>query len=251
MIPLRDRNPRHGPPLVTWALVALNVGVFLYQLSLGQTRAGFEFVYKHGFVPEMYFAAPIAEAPTLLSSAFLHGGALHLASNMIFLLVFGDNVEERFGKIPFVLFYLLGAAAATLLHGLVNASSDMPMVGASGAISAVLGAYILLYPHQQVQSFIAPLFVPWLLLRALFRVPPFYAPWLPAWLFIGYWALVQFLEAGSGLVGATAAGEAQQVAWFAHVGGFLFGVAAVLLLRQRGPRGAEQMQGPPRGKALQ
>lgn len=249
MIPLRDHNPRHGPALVTWALVAGNVIVFLYQLSLGRTDAGLEFIYRYAFVPEQFFAAPLAEAPTLLSSAFLHGGAVHLISNMIFLLVFGDNVEDRFGMFGYLVFYLAGAAAATFLHGLFNASSSIPLVGASGAISAVLGAYIVLFPHQQVQSFIPPLIVPWLLLRGLLRVRPFYAPWLPAWLFIGYWALVQFLEAGSG-VGATGAGNGDQVAWFAHVGGFLFGVMAVVLLGRSGPRGAEIVQGPQRERTL-
>ncbi len=249
MIPLRDRNPRHGPALVTWALVAVNVIVFLYQLTLGQTRAGLEFIYRYAFVPEQFFATPLAEAPSLVTSAFLHGGAVHLISNMIFLLVFGDNVEDKFGKVVYLLFYLGGAAAATFLHGVLNAASIDPLVGASGAISAVLGAYIVLFPHQQVQSFIAPLYVPWLLLNMLARVRPFYAPWLPAWLFIGYWALVQFLEAGSGIF-ATGPGSSDQVAWFAHVGGFVFGVLAVLLFRRSGPRDADKAQGPPRERAL-
>lgn len=249
MIPLRDRNPRHAPALVTWALLAVNVIVFLYQLSLGRTQAGLEFIYRYAFVPEQFFAAPLAEAPTLVSSAFLHGGAAHLISNMIFLAVFGDNVEDRLGKVRYLLFYLAGAAAATFLHGLLHASSPSPLVGASGAISALLGAYIVIFPHQQVQSFIPPLVLPWLLLRGFMPVRPFYAPWLPAWVFIGYWALVQFIEAGGGL-GATGPGNPDQVAWFAHVGGFIFGVVAVLLFRRSRGSGAQSVEGPLRERAL-
>ncbi len=228
MIPLRDRNPRHGPAYVTWLLVALNVVVFLYQLSLAETRAGWEFVLDHAFVPALFFAAPFEHLPTLVTSAFMHGGLGHLVSNMIFLLVFGDNVEDRMGKVGFVAFYLGGAAVASLLHGLFDTGSQVPMVGASGAISAVLGAYIVIFPRQQVLTFIPPLFVPWLLLSFFLPVRRFYAPWLPAWLYIGYWALVQFWEAGFGLVSVAMEAE-QQVAWWAHVGGFVFGAGAALL----------------------
>lgn len=228
MIPLRDRNPRHGPAYVTWLLVAVNVLVFLYQLRLGETRAGWEFVLQYAFVPALFFEQPLQHLSTLVTSAFMHGGLLHLVSNMIFLLVFGDNIEDRLGKVRYVLFYLGGAAVAGLLHGLFEVASPVPMVGASGAVSAVLGAYIVMFPRQQVLTFIPPLFVPWLVLSFFARVKPFYAPWLPAWVYIGYWALVQFWEAGLGLVSSPVEAE-QQVAWWAHVGGFVFGAALVAL----------------------
>ncbi len=228
MIPLRDRNPRHGPAYVTWLLVALNVLVFIYQVRLGETRAGLEFVFTYAFVPAEFFAQPAAHLTTLITSAFMHGGLSHLVSNMIFLLVFGDNVEDRMGKVGYTLFYLGGAAFATLLHGLFERSSPVPLVGASGAISAVLGAYILMFPRQQVMTFIPPLFLPWLVLSVFFPVRRFFALWLPAWIYIGYWALVQFWEAGMGLVNTPIETE-QQVAWWAHVGGFLFGLGVVKL----------------------
>ena len=230
MIPLRDRNPRHGPAYLTWLFVALNVLVFVYQLSLGETRAGWEFIVTYAFVPALFFEQPAQHLTTLVTSAFMHGSLMHLVSNMIFLLVFGDNVEDRLGKVRYLLFYLGGAAVASLLHGAFEVSSEVPMVGASGAISAVLGAYIVMFPRQQVLTFIPPLFVPWLLLSVLMPTRRFYAPWLPAWIYIGYWALVQFWEAGLGLV-SSPVDAAQQVAWWAHVGGFVFGAALMLLWR--------------------
>lgn len=236
MIPLRDRNPRHAPAIVTWVLVALNVLVFVHQFRLGETRAGYEFVVGYAFVPALFFAEPLAHFHTLLTSAFMHGGLTHLVSNMIFLLVFGDNVEDRLGKLGYLLFYLAGAATATLLHGLFNLDATVPMVGASGAISAVLGAYIVIFPRQRVLTFIPPLFLPWLVINFFMRVRPFFVPWLPAWLFIGYWALVQFWEAGVGVV-TTASDVRDQVAWWAHVGGFVYGAVAAMLWARRRPSG--------------
>ncbi len=236
MIPLKDRNPRHAPSYLTWLFAAINVLVFLQQLRLGQTRAGFEFIVDYAFVPALFFAEPLAHAHTLVTSAFLHGGLSHLLGNMIFLLVFGDNVEDRLGKVGYALFYLGGAAVATLLHGLFNMDELVPMVGASGAISAVLGAYIVMFPRQQVLTFIPPFFLPWLVLNFFARIRPFFMPWLPAWLFIGYWALVQFLQVGAGLV-ATPNDVRDQVAWWAHVGGFVFGAGVVVAGAGRRPRG--------------
>lgn len=247
MIPIKDRNPRHAPAIVTWVLVALNVLVFIHQLRLGDTRAGYEFIMTYAFVPADFFANPGANLASVFTSAFMHGGISHIVSNMIFLLVFGDNVEDRMGKFVYTLFYLGGAAVATLLHGLFEMSSNTPLVGASGAISAVLGAYILMFPKQQVLTFIPPLFFPWLVLSLFMRVKRFFALWLPAWIYIGYWAVVQFWEAGRGLVLTSAVGE-QQVAWWAHVGGFVFGLALVWLglgRRKRPPPDLASWQRPP------
>jgi len=221
VIPLRDANPPHARPFVTWAIVALNVLVFGYQFSLGQGLRGVEFILDHGLVPALFVSDPLAAFPTLFTSLFLHAGWAHLLGNMIFLLVFGDNVEDRVGHIKFLLFYLIGGAVATGAHMLFAGTSLVPLVGASGAISAVLGAYILLYPRQRVMTFIPPLFLPWLLLSLFARVPRFFMLWLPAWIFIGYWAFLQLLEAGQSFRVAQDGG----VAWFAHVGGFLFGLA--------------------------
>lgn len=238
MFPLRDDNPRHGHAWVTWALVATNVLVFLLQLQ-AQAQGPFavaRLLEDWAFVPAAFFAAPALEAPTLLSSAFMHGGLGHLVSNMFFLAVFGDNVEDRMGHGRFLIFYALGGALATLAHGLVEPRSPVPLVGASGAISALLGAYILFFPRRHVLTFVPPLFVPWLVLRLLLPVPRFYLWWLPAWLYIGYWAFLQVWEAGGSLALAPAAGSG--VAWWAHVGGFAFGLLAVGLFareRREGP----------------
>jgi len=233
LIPLRDANPVHGRPYLTWALVAVNVAVFLYTLSLPQ-RAQLDFVFDQGFVPGLFVRSPLSEVPSLFASLFLHGGWGHLISNMIFLLVFGDNLEDRLGRLPFLVFYLLGGAFATLAHSLFAGASLVPLIGASGAISAVLGAYIAIFPRQQVLTFIPPLFVPWLLMSFLMRVPRFFMLWLPAWAFIGYWALLQLFEAGASLGVSVQDGS---VAWWAHVGGFAFGLAWTYLSGSERRRG--------------
>jgi len=227
MIPLRDRNPAHARPYVTWALALANVLVFLYMASLGDVFELTGFVFDYGFVPALFRDRPLDALPSLFTSLFLHGSWAHLLSNMVFLVVFGDNVEDRFGRFRYLVFYLLGGAFATLTHMLFAGDSSVPLVGASGAISAVLGAYIALFPRQQVLTFVPPLFVPWLLLSFLAPVPRFFMFWLPAWVFIGYWALIQVFEAGASLgVPVTDGG----VAWWAHVGGFAFGLAWTNLL---------------------
>lgn len=221
MIPLRDANPAHARPYATWAIVGVNVLVFLYMGSIGDVFRFIGFVADYGFVPARFVSDPGDALPSLFTSLFLHGSWAHLLSNMVFLVVFGDNVEDRFGRPGFLAFYLLGGAVATLTHTLFAGPSPVPLVGASGAISAVLGAYIAFFPRQQVLTFVPPLFLPWLALSLLVRVPRFFMFWLPAWVFIGYWALLQLLEAGASLRLPAAEGG---VAWWAHVGGFAFGL---------------------------
>jgi membrane associated rhomboid family serine protease len=223
VLPVRDLNPRRRPARVTWTLLAVTVAAFAVQLGLFGQRAAFEMLRVGAFLPAAFVAEPLARAHTLWTSAFLHGDLWHLVGNLFFLGVFGDNVEERMGPARYLAFYLLGAAAASLAHGVASGWSPVPLVGASGAISAVLGAYVLWFPSRRVQAFVAPLFVPWLLIRVLLPVPRFYLWWLPAWLYIGYWALVQVFEAGGTLVVGDVA--AAGVAWWAHVGGFAFGLA--------------------------
>lgn len=233
MIPLRDANPPHGRPFVIWVIIALNVAVFSYQFSLGEGLRGVAFILDYGFIPALFSSEPQAVWHTLFTSLFLHGSWAHLLSNMIFLYVFGDNVEDRLGHLPFLLFYLIGGAAATGVHALFGGLSLVLLVGASGAISAVLGAYFLFYPQQRVMTFIPPLLLPWLLLSFFARVPRFFMLWLPAWIFIGYWAFLQLLEAGAS--SRVADGGGGGVAWWAHVGGFAFGLlVAPLLARLRG-----------------
>ncbi len=212
MFPLRDANPRHGPPYVTWALIALNVLIFIYTVSLSPLEAG-RFVFVYGFIPQSFFDHPLPSSYRVFSSMFLHGGWAHLLGNMFFLFVFGDNIEEHMGRGRYLLFYLVGGVLATLAHGLFTPASPIPLIGASGAVSAVLGAYIVLFPRQRVLTFIPPLFI----------------FWLPAWVYLGYWALLQVIKAVGGL--ALTAGDG--VAWWAHVGGFLYGALIVRRLASR------------------
>lgn len=206
MFPLRDANPRHDPPYITWALIALNVLVFIYALPLSPLETQ-RFIFVYSFIPQSFFDYPLPSGYRLLSSMFLHGGWAHLLGNMFFLFVFGDNIEARMGRGRYLLFYLAGGILATLAHGLVTPASPVPLIGASGAVSAVLGAYIVLFPRQRVLTFI----------------PPFFIFWLPAWVYLGYWALLQIAKAVGGLALVASDG----VAWWAHVGGFLYGVLVV------------------------
>jgi membrane associated rhomboid family serine protease len=240
MFPLRDANPRHGPAVVLWIFLAINVLVFLYNLTFDSQQQLVRFVYHFGFIPREFFAVPIPEAFTLLTSMFLHGGLGHILGNMFFLYVFGDNVEDRMGHVRFTVFYLLGGVVATLAHGFFTTSSTVPMVGASGAISAVLGAYIVIFPRQRILTFIPPLVIPWLVIRLFGRIPRFWLPWLPAWIYIGYWALLQLLEAYSGMV--VSQENMQGVAWWAHIGGFIYGVIAVRFFLKPTARSVPQLQ---------
>ncbi len=218
MFPLHDANPRHGPSFVTWSLIAANVLIFFYGLGLSPFEVQ-AFVFNYAFIPQNFFFNPLSNAYSLLTSMFLHGGFAHIVGNMFFLYVFGDNIEDRMGHGRYLLFYLLGGVVATLAHGLFTPGSPVPLIGASGAVSAVLGAYLVLFPRQRVLTFI----------------PPFFVFWLPAWFYLGYWALIQTLEAVGGLgVGAGADG----IAWWAHVGGFVFGLLCVRLLTRRRVSGA-------------
>lgn len=236
MIPLRDRNPRRSLPYVTLAIGAICAIVFGYQYTLGDGPLGYRFVLEYGFVPARLTVEPLAAIGTLVSHAFLHGSVLHLAGNLLFLIVFADNVEDRVGHGRFLLFYLASAAAAAAVQGVLGGDPEVPLVGASGAISACLGAYLRLFPRQFVQAFIPAFVGPWLFMRLFSRQRAWYAPWLPAWIFLGYWILVQVLEAFGG-AGGEVGGEAAAVAWWAHVGGFAFGVAGATWLAPGRARG--------------
>ncbi|MBS3968065.1 MAG: rhomboid family intramembrane serine protease [Truepera sp.] len=211
MFPLRDANPKHGPVYLMWLLVVANVAVFVYQLGLSEPQLR-SLVLSYGFVPRAFFGDPLGEGYRLLSSMFLHGNLLHLASNMFFLWVFGDNIEDRMGHGKFLLFYLAGGVVAAASHGLLMPNSAIPMIGASGGVSAVLGAYIVAFPRQRILTFIPPLFL----------------LWLPAWFYLGYWALIQVI----GVLGGGAGG----IAWWAHIGGFVFGVVLAPWLLHSGSR---------------
>lgn len=222
MIPIRDHNPTSGVVWVVWVLLVANAVAFLLPWLEAQEAAVAEYAYRFGFTPSLFAAAPLTEGLTLLSYAFLHGGWAHLFGNLVFLFVFGDNVEDRLGHLRFAAFYLVGAVVAAVTHMFATSEPNIPMIGASGAISAVLGAYLRFYPGKRVQAVVVPLIVPWLLLRMFSRVRASFFLWtLPAWFYLGYWGIIQLLEAATSL---TSVGSG--VAWWAHVGGFLFGVIA-------------------------
>lgn len=220
MFPLKDDNPAELPPIITVALIAACVLVFFWQLSLGQAQQAAVFAF--GAVPAVLFG--LAELPpelqlipaelTLFTSMFMHGGWMHIIGNMLYLWIFGNNVEDAMGHVRFILFYLVCGLAAVLAHALPGPESTVPMIGASGAISGVLGAYLLLYPHARVLVAIPFGFI----------IQTFY---LPAVAVLGLWFVIQLLNS------ATTAGEGGGVAWGAHIGGFVAGMLLVPLFKRR------------------
>jgi len=222
VIPLKARNPSYSIPFVTVLLIVANTLMFLYQLSLGP-RVGERFIFTFGMVPARIEWALTGTKVTLeaaflplLTSLFLHSGWLHLIGNMWFLWIFGDNVEDRFGHLQYLLFYLVCGVGAGLAHIFFNFDSRIPAVGASGAISGVLGAYVVLFPRTRILTLIP-------LLIFFFTVE------LPAVILLGYWFLIQALS-GLGSLGIETTGG---VAWWAHVGGFVLGMALAKPLRRR------------------
>jgi membrane associated rhomboid family serine protease len=218
MYPIRDHNPTSGPVFVVWALLAANVAAFALAWLPGRDASVLAWAMRYGLVARDFLAEPFAAAPTLVTHLFSHGSWEHLIGNMVFLFVFGDNVEDRFGHARFAAFYLAGGFVAAAAQLVADPHSPLPLVGASGAVSAVLGAYIVLYPRKTVQSVVLPLLMPWFFLRIFLAVPRFFLWSFPAWVYLGYWIVIQVL---SGV--ATPPNVEGGVAWWAHVGGFAFG----------------------------
>ena len=214
-IPLKDLNPRRTYPIVNTTLILINVLVFLYQYTL-PPYAFKLFMTTNATIPARFPAWLFGHAPfeaaflPLLTSMFLHSGILHIAGNMLFLWIFGDNVEDFYGHFTYLFFYLVCGIGSGLLHVLFNITSAVPALGASGAISGVMGAYAILYPRSRI-----------LTLVFIFLVP------IPAVIILGYWFILQFLSGVSSL-GAAASGG---VAWWAHVGGFLLGMLITSMVR--------------------
>jgi membrane associated rhomboid family serine protease len=238
MIPLKDDVPSNSVPFVTVLLIGLNVLAFLYQLSLGiDTRgpgagAAEAFVFEFGVIPcrltdscPAVLSRVAGDFPhpwvTIVTSMFLHGGLLHIAGNMLYLWIFGNNVEDTLGHGRFLLFYLASGGAAAVGQTMVSPTSHIPMIGASGAVSGVLGAYLLLFPYATILTLVTfGFFVRFV------RVP--------AMIVLGFWIVLQLLN---GYITFSAQslgrGESGGVAWFAHIGGFLAGMLLVFLLRPR------------------
>lgn len=224
MIPLRDDNPTELRPIVTVTIIVLCLLVFALQLALGNAGFG-AMVYRFGFTPAALFGDPVDHAHagalspliTIFTSMFLHGGVAHAAGNMLYLWIFGNNVEDAMGHTRFIVFYLVCGAAAAATHAGPSPDSVIPMIGASGAISGILGAYLLLFPRARVL-----ILIPFGLYSRVV--------WLPALWVLGLWFVLQIL---SSLLADTSAGG---VAWGAHIGGFVAGVLLIPVFKRRGVR---------------
>ncbi len=217
MIPLRDNIPSYRTPIVTVGLIAANILVYMNQLML-PPQAAVQFVYLYGLIPleisggDLLVPHPVPLYATVFTSMFVHGGLFHLGGNMLYLWIFGDNVEDRIGRLKFLVFYLLSGLAAAATQIWTDPASKIPMIGASGAISGVLGAYLFLFPHARVLTLIP--------LGFFYRLVE-----VPALIVLGFWIVVQVLN-GVGTLGVQVGG----VAWFAHIGGFVAGLGMVVLL---------------------
>jgi membrane associated rhomboid family serine protease len=221
MIPLRDTNPSRTIPIVNYILIAANLVVFLFELSLDADLE--KFIYNFGVVPASIMndfnmmSIGVGTIFPFISSMFLHGGWMHLIGNMLFLYIFGDNIEDKFGHIRYFFFYILAGVSAAVLQTLMFPESTVPMVGASGAIAGVLGAYVFLFPRAKVVTLI-PIFI-------LFQIVE-----LPAFLFLGIWFAMQIF---SGIFSLGIGADAGGIAWWAHIGGFLAGIIMLPFLKKR------------------
>lgn len=237
MIPLRDANPTRRLPIVTLVLIAASIAVFLYEVSLladGGDAALAPFITTWGIVPAELVAAAergafaSQEIATLITSQFLHGGWLHLGGNLLYLWIFGNNIEDRFGRFAFLGFYLVGGIVAGLTQVAIAPGSTIPTIGASGAIAATLGAYLVLFPRARITSLVFLVFF-----YQLIRVP--------ALIVLGFWFVIQLVD-GFASLGVPDAATTGGVAFFAHIGGFVFGVAIALLARALGGVGGPARQ---------
>jgi membrane associated rhomboid family serine protease len=214
MLPLRDNIQSNSRPIITYIILGLNISVFIYEISLGTHLDAF--IKQFGAVPYNIFnPVGLSSYLTLFTSMFMHANLMHIIGNMLFLWIFADNIEDRVGHVVFIIFYLTCGLAGTLLHSVFTPASIIPMIGASGAISGVLGAYIILFPKARISA-LMPFFL-------FFRIVQ-----LPSLVFLGIWFLMQFLF-GISSIRATGGG----VAYFAHIGGFLVGLLWALPFKFR------------------
>lgn len=221
-LPLYDDNKPEAWPIITWALMAACLIIFLIQAGLN-AYDGQIFLYRYAAIPalitsasqlppELYAIPPLA---TLVTSTFLHGGWLHLGGNMLYLWIFGDNVEDKMGPVRFLVFYLLCGVAASAAHVMVNPGDEVPLVGASGAIAGVLAAYLLMFPHAKVRVFmVIIIFIRWI--------------YVPAFVVLGVWLLIQVFAAPGSL------SQSGGTAYFAHLGGFVAGLVLTPFFRKKG-----------------
>jgi len=222
LIPYKDDNPTSLTPFVTIGIIVLNVLVFVAELMQGAGMK--EVTYAYGAIPHSLMTfekiQPIHPALTVFSSMFMHGGLFHLGGNMLYLWIFGNNIEDRLGHVRFIVFYLFCGVAAAYSHAFTAPQSMIPMIGASGAVSGILGAYVVLFPKAKVHT---------LLFLGFFVT----TVQIPALIVIVFWAIIQFINGAI----SSRLHEGGGVAWFAHIGGFLIGLATIILwLPRRGKR---------------
>lgn len=221
MIPLKDDNPTYRTPIVTYSIIAICVIVFILEITSSSYNNG-QLFYSYGLIPAVFTGQAtlpneIAGLPTeitLISSMFMHGGFMHLIGNMLYMWIFADNIEDEIGPIRFLIFYLLAGIAAALTQVYLNTSSTIPMIGASGAIGGVLGAYIVNHPKAKVL-----VLIPFGFFSQIIKIPALYV--------LGFWFVLQFIN--SSLSSSTGGG----VAYGAHIGGFIFGVIAILFFNKK------------------
>jgi membrane associated rhomboid family serine protease len=215
MFPLYDTVRSRRFPLINWILILLNGLAFYYELTLSETELH-RFILDWGLIPAQLAFNSADSWMRILSSMFLHGGWFHILSNMWILIIFGDNIEDRMGGMRYLIFYLLSGTVAALSQAFLYPTSAIPMVGASGAIAGVLGAYLVLYPHARIASLVPIFFI-------------FTVIEVPALIFLGFWFVSQLFQGWLALGGADLGG----VAWWAHIGGFIFGLLMVRLFARR------------------
>ena len=215
MIPLYDTIRPRQFPFINWLLILANAAAFWYELQLGESALQ-SFIFTWGLVPAKLMSNPESEWQTIFSSMFLHGGWFHILSNMWVLYIFGDNVEDRVGSLRYLIFYLLSGIAAAFLQIFVMQGSSVPMIGASGAIAGVLGAYLISFPRSRIAGLVPILFI-------------FTIIEIPAVLFLIFWFISQLYSGLFAMQGASSSG----IAWWAHIGGFVFGFIMVSFFRKR------------------
>jgi membrane associated rhomboid family serine protease len=215
MIPLRDTLRPRRFPIVNWLIILANAAAFYYELRIGSSALN-SFINTWGLVPARFWADPQITWITIFSAMFLHGGWFHILSNMWVLFIFGDNVEDRMGSGRYLIFYLLSGVAAGLMQAILLSGSQGPMIGASGAIAGVLGAYLVLFPRARILSLVPILFI-------------FTLIEIPAPIFLLFWFGSQLFSGFLSLNGTSGSG----IAWWAHIGGFVFGLLGVFLFARR------------------
>jgi membrane associated rhomboid family serine protease len=219
VFPLRDNVPSNRFPFVNYFLIALNGFVFFKELQLAHAGLLEQFIFQHGLVPARFLAEPVGQSFTLLSAMFMHGGWAHLLGNMWFLFVFGDNVEDNMGPVKYLIYYLLVGIGAAALQIYMHPESQLPMVGASGAIAGVLGGYFILYPRAKVLTFFV--FVVFIRLVEI-----------PAFFYLLLWFFTQTMNGLGSLSKVATRADTGGVAWWAHAGGFISGFVLVNFFRK-------------------